>query len=90
MTADLNFFSFTVGQEVTDDQAEDILSSGKGGTLFTQYFTDSQQARLALQDIEERHRDLLLLEESLREVNTLFQEIAILVELQVSGRWQLI
>jgi t-SNARE complex subunit (syntaxin) len=88
LTVDLNFFKLTVGQEVTDDQAEDILSSGKGGNLFTQYFTDSQQARLALQDIEERHKDLLLLEESLREVNTLFQEIAILVELQVSGRWE--
>jgi t-SNARE complex subunit (syntaxin) len=58
--------------------------------LFTQYFTDSQQARLALHDIEERHKDLLLLEESLREVNTLFQEIAILVELQVSAHWELI
>ena len=67
---------------MTDDQVEDILSNRTQVPIFAPHLAESQAAKLALRDIEERHRDLTLLEESIREVNSLFQEIGLLVELQ--------
>lgn len=39
--------------------------------------------RRQLADLEERHKQLLQVEERLKEVHDLFQEVAVLIELQV-------
>lgn len=74
-----------VGQEMTDDQVEDVLSKGANVSIFGRHLAECQAAKEALRDIEERHNDLLLLEHGIRELNQLFQELGLHIELQV--RW---
>lgn len=44
---------------------------------------DTQEMKRQLADLEERHKQLLEVEERLKEVRHLFQEIAVLIEMQV-------
>lgn len=71
-----------VGQEMTDDQVEDVLSKGANVSIFGRHLAECQAAKEALRDIEERHNDLLLLEHGIRELNQLFQELGLHIELQ--------
>ena len=57
---------------------------------------ETQQAKQSLADIEARHRDIIKLENSIRELHDMFMDMAMLVESQVSnpavklytgGRW---
>lgn len=50
----------------------------------TQILEDSKIARQQLSDIKSRHNDVLKLEKSLTEVRDMFEEIAFLIEKQVS------
>ena len=47
--------------------------------------TDTKQAKQTLADIEERHADIIKLENSIRELHDMFMDMAMLVESQV--RW---
>ena len=45
---------------------------------------ETQQAKQSLADIEARHRDIIKLENSIRELHDMFMDMAMLVESQVS------
>ncbi len=48
-----------------------------------QIFTNSEQAKQTLQDIEARHNDIMKLETSIKELHDMFMDMAMLVESQV-------
>lgn len=45
---------------------------------------DTQMARQALNEIEARHQDIIMLEQSIKELHDMFQDISALVNAQVS------
>ena len=45
---------------------------------------DDQQARQALDDVQQRHQEILKLENSIKELHDMFMDMAMLVESQVS------
>lgn len=47
---------------------------------------DSQISKQALSEIEGRHKDIVRLESSIKELHDMFMDIAMLVENQVTGR----
>ena len=47
---------------------------------------ETQQAKQSLADIEARHRDIIKLENSIRELHDMFMDMAMLVESQVSNK----
>ena len=51
--------------------------------------TDTKQAKQTLADIEERHADIIKLENSIRELHDMFMDMAMLVESQVRRWWHL-
>lgn len=58
------------------------------GSCFTsnvvfQIIMETQQAKQTLKDIEERHNDIIKLENSIRELHDMFMDMAMLVESQV-------
>ena len=50
-----------------------------------QIISDSQITRQALSEIESRHQDIIRLEASIRELRTMFMDMALLVETQVGA-----
>lgn len=50
---------------------------------FSKIISDSQITRQALNEIESRHKDIMRLETSIRELHELFVDMAVLVETQV-------
>lgn len=44
---------------------------------------DTEEMKRQIADLEERHKQLLEVEERLKEVHDLFQQIAVLIEMQV-------
>lgn len=51
---------------------------------FQKIVADTQEARLALQDVESRHKELIKIENALTEVRNLFVQMARLVSQQVN------
>lgn len=49
---------------------------------------ETQQAKQTLADIEARHADIIKLENSIRELHDMFMDMAMLVESQVSCKFQ--
>lgn len=66
-----------------------MLNSDAGNSLNNthnfafQLLVDTAEMKQQLADLEERHKQLLQVEERLKEVHDLFQEIAVLIEMQV-------
>lgn len=52
--------------------------------VILQIINDSQISRQAMSEIESRHRDIVRLESSLKELHDMFLDIAMLVENQVT------
>lgn len=48
-----------------------------------QYEADTRESKLALQDVETRHRELIKIENALKEVKEMFTQLAFLVQQQV-------
>ncbi|XP_018425166.1 PREDICTED: syntaxin-3 [Nanorana parkeri] len=69
------------GKNTTDAELEEMLESGNPN-IFTSGIIDSQISRQALSEIESRHRDIVRLESSLKELHDMFMDIAMLVENQ--------
>lgn len=67
------------GQEVTDQELEVLLEQPLG-TVFTSLKT--QEAQLKMNDVEARHRDIINVEQSIREMQGLFLNLSIIVEKQ--------
>jgi len=71
--------------DATSDEIEDAMQSGDSSKIFANQILDThlhQQAKNALAYIEARHRDILRLESSIRELHQLFVDMATLVESQ--------
>lgn len=71
-----------VGKEVTEDQIEEMIETGKWNVFSDDLLTDGRTARSALTEIENRHKELLELESRIRDIRELFFQLALLVEEQ--------
>uniref|UniRef100_V9L6C8 Syntaxin-3 n=1 Tax=Callorhinchus milii TaxID=7868 RepID=V9L6C8_CALMI len=69
------------GKVTTDDELEEMLESGNP-SIFTSGIMDSQISKQALSEIESRHKDIVRLESSIKELHDMFVDIAMLVENQ--------
>ncbi|XP_030416835.1 syntaxin-3 isoform X4 [Gopherus evgoodei] len=69
------------GKNTTDEELEEMLESGNP-SIFTSGIMDSQISKQALSEIEGRHRDIVQLESSIKELHDMFVDIAMLVENQ--------
>ncbi|NXP29634.1 STX2 protein, partial [Scytalopus superciliaris] len=71
------------GKTTTDEELEEMLESGNP-SIFTSdvCISDSQITRQALNEIESRHKDIMKLESSIRELHEMFMDMAMFVETQ--------
>ena len=61
-------------------QAEvDAVLEGGGQGIFTENMLASQNARSALEDVQEKHKDIQRLESSIQELHQLFVDLSVLV-----------
>ncbi|KAM4709802.1 syntaxin-2 isoform 1-T1 [Discoglossus pictus] len=70
------------GKTTTDEELEEMLESGNPSIFTSDIISDSQITRQALNEIESRHKDIMKLETSIRELHDMFMDIAMLVETQ--------
>lgn len=73
-----------VKPEATEADIEQVLESGTANQIFAEQILDKRhsQAKDALAYVENRHRDIIKLEQSIQELHRLFLDMAILVEAQ--------
>lgn len=70
------------GKTKTYEEVEEMLEGGDPAIFTSDIVIETQQARQALGDIEARHRDIINLEKSIRELHEMFLDMAMLVESQ--------
>uniref|UniRef100_A0A0R3WPP9 t-SNARE coiled-coil homology domain-containing protein n=1 Tax=Hydatigena taeniaeformis TaxID=6205 RepID=A0A0R3WPP9_HYDTA len=61
---------------------EDMLESGNPQIFTQSILADTQLARQTLSEIEARHQDIIKLEQSIKELHDMFQDLATLVDSQ--------
>ncbi|XP_042629485.1 syntaxin-11-like [Cyprinus carpio] len=71
-----------MGKEVTGDQIEEMIETGKWNVFSDDLLADGRTARSALTEIENRHKELLELESRIKDIRDLFFQLALLVEEQ--------
>ncbi|XP_010876812.1 syntaxin-11a [Esox lucius] len=71
-----------MGKEVTGEQIEEMVETGKWNVFSDNLLTDGRTARSALTEIENRHKELLELESRIKDIHELFFQMALLVEEQ--------
>ncbi|XP_057205868.1 syntaxin 3b isoform X3 [Triplophysa rosa] len=69
------------GKTTTDEELEEMLEGGNSA-VFTAGIVDSGISKQALSEIEARHKDIVRLESSIKELHDMFVDIAMLVESQ--------
>uniref|UniRef100_A0A8C5D396 Syntaxin-3 n=1 Tax=Gouania willdenowi TaxID=441366 RepID=A0A8C5D396_GOUWI len=69
------------GKATTDEELEEMLEGGNSA-VFTAGITESKINQQALNEIEARHKDIMRLESSIKELHDMFVDIAMLVENQ--------
>ncbi|OQR76304.1 syntaxin-1A-like [Tropilaelaps mercedesae] len=70
------------GKTTTDDQLEDMIESGNVDVFTQGTMMETARAKQALADVQARHKDIMQLEKSIRELRDMFVEMAVLVECQ--------
>nr|XP_014344620.1 PREDICTED: syntaxin-2 [Latimeria chalumnae] len=70
------------GRSTTNEELEEMLESGNPSIFTSDIISDSQITRQALNEIESRHKDIMKLESSIRELHEMFMDMAMLVETQ--------
>ncbi|XP_051828560.1 syntaxin-2 isoform X3 [Antechinus flavipes] len=70
------------GRTTTDEELEEMLESGNPSIFTSDIISDSQITRQALNEIESRHKDIMKLESSIRELHEMFMDMAMFVETQ--------
>ncbi|XP_064128109.1 syntaxin-2 isoform X1 [Loxodonta africana] len=70
------------GKTTTNDELEEMLESGNPSIFTSDIISDSQITRQALNEIESRHKDIMKLETSIRELHEVFMDMAMFVETQ--------
>ncbi|CAF3843133.1 unnamed protein product [Rotaria sp. Silwood1] len=68
------------GNRKTDDELEDLLENGFPGTFNLSIIIDTQKAKQSLDAIEARHRDIIKLENSIKELHNMYLDLAMLVQ----------
>lgn len=71
-----------MGKEVTREQIDEMIETGKWNVFSDNILLDGKSARSALNEIENRHKELLELEGRIRDIRDLFLQMALLVEEQ--------
>mmetsp|Transcript_26805 Transcript_26805/g.42964 ORF Transcript_26805/g.42964 Transcript_26805/m.42964 type:complete len:307 (+) Transcript_26805:252-1172(+) len=74
-----------VKPDATLDEIEELIDSGGDKNIFTQQMLgekSTQAARNALADIQDKHKDIVRLEQSIVELHQLFVDMSVLVETQ--------
>uniref|UniRef100_A0A4W5PW67 Syntaxin 3a n=1 Tax=Hucho hucho TaxID=62062 RepID=A0A4W5PW67_9TELE len=71
------------GKTTTDEELEEMLEGGNAA-VFTAGIMESGISKQALNEIEARHKDIVRLESSIKELHDMFVDIAMLVENQGS------
>ncbi|XP_014877796.1 syntaxin-3-like [Poecilia latipinna] len=69
------------GKKTTDEELEEMLEGGNSA-VFSAGITESKINQQALNEIEARHKDIMRLESSIKELHDMFVDIAMLVENQ--------
>ncbi|KAK1902975.1 Syntaxin-19 [Dissostichus eleginoides] len=72
------------GRDVTEDEANEMVTTGKWEVFNENLLNDARITRSQLSEIEQRHKELLSLENNMRELRDLFMDIFMLVEEQGS------
>ncbi|GAA6066601.1 syntaxin-2 isoform X1, partial [Tachysurus ichikawai] len=70
------------GKRTTNEELEEMLESGNPSIFTSDIILDSQITRQALNEIESRHKDIIRLESSIKELHDMFMDMAMLVETQ--------
>lgn len=70
------------GKTTTDEELETMLESGNPSIFTSDIISDSHVTRQALNEIESRHKDIMRLETSIRELHEMFMDMAMFVETQ--------
>ncbi|XP_058640432.1 syntaxin-2 isoform X2 [Onychostoma macrolepis] len=70
------------GRITTNEELEEMLETGNPSIFTSDIISDSQITRQALNEIESRHKDILRLESSIKELHDMFVDMAMLVETQ--------
>ncbi|KAI3367163.1 hypothetical protein L3Q82_008219 [Scortum barcoo] len=71
-----------MGKEVSREQIDEMIETGKWNVFSDNLLLEGRTARSALNEIENRHKELLELEGRIREIHELFSQMALLVEEQ--------
>ncbi|XP_020483130.2 syntaxin-11a [Labrus bergylta] len=71
-----------MGKEVSRDQIDEMIETGKWNVFSDNLLLEGRTARSALNEIENRHKELLELEGRIRDIHDLFSQMALLVEEQ--------
>jgi len=74
-----------VKPNATNEEVEKVIESGDVGPIFAQSIVMSGQqveARAALEDIQNRHEDIVRIERSIIELQQLFMDMAVMVQAQ--------
>ncbi|XP_034531062.1 syntaxin-11a [Notolabrus celidotus] len=71
-----------MGKEVSREQIEEMIETGKWNVFSDNLLLEGRTARSALNEIENRHKELLELEGRIRDIHELFSQMALLVEEQ--------
>jgi t-SNARE complex subunit (syntaxin) len=71
----------TVDRDISDEEIEKIVESGQANEIIKKAMV-SDNLQSLVQDIEERHMDILKLEQQVLEVYELFRDLATLVDIQ--------
>ncbi|CAL1582837.1 unnamed protein product [Knipowitschia caucasica] len=70
------------GRDVTEDEVNEMVASGKWEVFNENLLNDARITRSQLSEIEQRHKELLSLENNMRELRDLFMDIFLVVEEQ--------
>ncbi|KAJ3603518.1 hypothetical protein NHX12_028263, partial [Muraenolepis orangiensis] len=70
------------GRVTTNEELEDMLECGSPSIFTSDILSDCQITRQAFSEIESRHQDIICLESSIRDLHTVFMDMALLVETQ--------
>lgn len=71
-----------MGTELSSEQIDEMISTGKCNVFSDSLLVGGKVARSALTEIENRHKELLELESSIRDIHEIFFQMAQLVEEQ--------
>ncbi|KAM6979154.1 syntaxin-19 [Tautogolabrus adspersus] len=70
------------GRDVTEEEVNEMVATGKWDVFNENLLNDAKITRSQLSEIEQRHKELLSLENNIKELRDLFMDIFMLVEEQ--------